>query len=84
MALVSLAAVPVAGQAPMDLTLAPEHIAALDRLSQPTLNFPAPLLRMASAVIHAGATVNGEPSQAWPMAHNPKSSATESRPPIHI
>ena len=51
-----------------DLTLTSEQIAALDRLSEPTLNFPTPALKaMASAVMHAGATVNGEPSELLPL-----------------
>ena len=41
---------------------------ALDKLSEPTLNFPAMFLRFATTIMHAGATVNGEPSGLWPMA----------------
>ena len=51
-----------------DLTLTSEQIAALDRVSEPTLNCPTPALKtMASAVMHAGATVNGEPSELLPL-----------------
>ena len=53
--------------AALDLTLDAAEIAALDKLSEPTLDFPAPFLKMASSFMHGGATVNGEPSQAWPM-----------------
>jgi aryl-alcohol dehydrogenase-like predicted oxidoreductase len=53
--------------AALDLRLASEHVAALDTLSVPTLNFPANFLKSANAFMHAGATVNGEPSQQWPL-----------------
>jgi aryl-alcohol dehydrogenase-like predicted oxidoreductase len=52
----------------LDLTLTPAHVASLDKLSEPVLNFPAAFLRVATMFAHGGATVNGEPSQAWPMA----------------
>ena len=57
----------------LDVTLAPAHVATLDRLSAPTLSFPAGMLRAASMIAHGGATVNGEVSQPWPLA--PKSDA---------
>jgi aryl-alcohol dehydrogenase-like predicted oxidoreductase len=50
-----------------DLTLTGEHIAALDRVSKPVLNFPAGFLTMANSVMHGGATVNGEPSEVLPL-----------------
>jgi aryl-alcohol dehydrogenase-like predicted oxidoreductase len=53
--------------AALDVTLTPEHIAALDRVSEPSLNFPTPFLRMAASIMHAGATVNGESSQLLPL-----------------
>src|SRR3954463_13223974 len=59
--------------AALDVTLAPEEIAALDKLSQPTLNFPAGFLKSANMFMHAGATVNGEKSIVWPLL--PKSDA---------
>ena len=59
--------------AALDVALSPAEIAALDKLSQPTLNFPAPFLKAAGMFMHAGATVNGEPSMVWPLA--PKSDA---------
>ena len=42
--------------------------AALDRVSTPTHSFPTPFLQMAPTIMHAGATVDGEPSAVWPMA----------------
>jgi len=57
----------------LDLTLGPEHLAALDALSQPALNFPAAFLRNSAMIAHNGATVNGERSTAWPMS--PRSDA---------
>jgi aryl-alcohol dehydrogenase-like predicted oxidoreductase len=53
--------------AALDLTLASEEVAALDKLSSPTLNFPANFLKSAAAFMHAGATVNGEGSAVWPL-----------------
>jgi len=53
--------------AALDLTLASEEVAALDKLSAPTLNFPANFLKSAAAFMHAGATVNGEGSAVWPL-----------------
>jgi aryl-alcohol dehydrogenase-like predicted oxidoreductase len=50
-----------------DLTLNAEQIAALDRVSEPVLQFPHMHLRtMASSVMHAGATVNGEATTLLP------------------
>ncbi|HEV8319701.1 MAG TPA: aldo/keto reductase [Vicinamibacterales bacterium] len=51
----------------LDLTLGASHVAALDRVSEPTLAFPMPFLRSAASIMHGGATVNGEPSKPWPM-----------------
>jgi diketogulonate reductase-like aldo/keto reductase len=49
--------------AALDVALSTNQIASLDALTQPTLNFPADLLRNLSLnLAHAGATVNGEPS----------------------
>lgn len=51
-----------------DVVLTSEHIAALDAVSEPALNFPAPFLKsMGNSVMHAGAVVNGEPSQLLPL-----------------
>lgn len=55
------------------LSLTADDIAALDAVSAPTLSFPASILRNANMIMHNGATVNGEPSVAWPMS--PTSSA---------
>jgi len=52
----------------LEVSLTDAQIAALDEVSAPALGFPLPFLRMASTIMHAGATVNGEPSEAWPMA----------------
>ena len=52
----------------LDMRLTPEHVEALDRVSEPQLGFPAGFLQAASTIMHAGATVNGEPSTVWPMA----------------
>jgi aryl-alcohol dehydrogenase-like predicted oxidoreductase len=51
----------------LDLKLTADEIASLDRLSQPTLNFPAAFRKSANMFMHAGATVNGEESVVWPL-----------------
>jgi aryl-alcohol dehydrogenase-like predicted oxidoreductase len=56
-----------ANLAAAELTLSAEHLAALDRVSQPSLSFPSAFLRSAASIMHAGATVNGEPSQLLPL-----------------
>jgi aryl-alcohol dehydrogenase-like predicted oxidoreductase len=45
--------------AALHLALAPEDIAELNRVSNPTLNFPADFLRVAGAASYGGMTVNG-------------------------
>ncbi len=47
----------------LDFTLTPEQIASLDNVSRPVLNFPADFLAQSPSIGHAGATVNGVPSQ---------------------
>ena len=47
----------------LDLLLTPEQIASLDNASKPVLNFPADFLTHSPSIAHAGATVNGVPSQ---------------------
>jgi aryl-alcohol dehydrogenase-like predicted oxidoreductase len=51
-----------------EVKLPAEHRAALDKLSEPALNFPAAFLRMSGMFINGGTTVNGESAMAWPMA----------------
>jgi aryl-alcohol dehydrogenase-like predicted oxidoreductase len=50
--------------AAIDVTLSPAQNAALEALSTPTLNFPAPFLQMAGAIQAGGTTINGEASEA--------------------
>jgi aryl-alcohol dehydrogenase-like predicted oxidoreductase len=50
--------------AALDLTLTTEQMAALDQVSKPSLNFPADFLLNSPNYAHAGATVNGVPTQA--------------------
>lgn len=59
--------------AALDVKLRPEHIAKLDELSAPKLNFPADFLKMAGQFGRGGTTVNGETAEANPLA--PKSDA---------
>ena len=57
-----------ANLAGLDVTLDDAQVRALDDVSTPTLGFPMPFLAMANTIMHAGSTVDGEPSEAWPMA----------------
>lgn len=47
------------------LTLTAEHVAKLDEMSQPTLNFPAQFLAATPSFAYAGTTING---RSGPMA----------------
>lgn len=47
----------------LELMLSNEEIARLDEVSKPVLNFPADFLLQSPSFSHAGATVNGVPSQ---------------------
>jgi aryl-alcohol dehydrogenase-like predicted oxidoreductase len=53
--------------AALDVKLGASHVAALNAVSTPALNFPAAFLQFAPSFMHAGSTVNGEPSQLPPM-----------------
>jgi aryl-alcohol dehydrogenase-like predicted oxidoreductase len=53
--------------AALEVKLDASHVDALNRVSAPTLNFPAAFLQFAPSFMHAGATVNGETSQLPPM-----------------
>jgi aryl-alcohol dehydrogenase-like predicted oxidoreductase len=53
-----------------DVTLAPEHVVALDRVSEPTLNFPAGFLKMAGMMSQGGTTVNGQAAPLPPWFAN--------------
>jgi hypothetical protein len=43
------------------------HASALDELTKPTQNFPAPFLAMAGMIQAGGTTINGEPSVLSPF-----------------
>jgi aryl-alcohol dehydrogenase-like predicted oxidoreductase len=47
----------------LDLSLDVAHRVGLDKISEPTLNYPAGFLKNAGALMQGGATVNGEQSQ---------------------
>lgn len=52
----------------LDVRLSPEHVAALDQVSQPTLDFPAGFLQGAPVFMHGGLTVNGVSAPTNPLA----------------
>jgi aryl-alcohol dehydrogenase-like predicted oxidoreductase len=51
-----------------DVGLRPEHIARLDALSTPKLNFPADFIANGAAFVHGGTTINGKSAPVWPMS----------------
>jgi len=53
------------------VALTPAQLAALDKVSQPSLNFPAPFFKMIPMFAQGGTTVNGTPSMVWPLAPQP-------------
>lgn len=57
----------------LDVTLSPAQIAALDAVSEPSLPFPAGMLKFVGMFTQGGLTVNGVSAPVWPMA--PKSDA---------
>ncbi|MFG1921851.1 aldo/keto reductase [Cryptosporangium sp. NPDC048952] len=53
--------------AALDVTLTPEQIQALDEVSAPSLDYPAPMHGALRAMLQfAGTTVDGEPSTVYP------------------
>jgi aryl-alcohol dehydrogenase-like predicted oxidoreductase len=52
----------------IDVQLKPAQIARLNELSTPKLNFPADFLASGAAFFQGGTTINGRPSQVWPLA----------------
>src|SRR5258705_4314898 len=54
--------------AALDLPLSTDHIKRLEKLSEPKLNFPAQVMKIAPNFSNAGATVNGVKSTLLPQA----------------
>jgi aryl-alcohol dehydrogenase-like predicted oxidoreductase len=57
--------------AALSVTLSPEQVAALDKVSEPALNFPAPFFRMIPMFANGGTTINGVTSAPWPLMPKP-------------
>jgi aryl-alcohol dehydrogenase-like predicted oxidoreductase len=57
--------------AALDVVLTEAQLAALDKVSEPVLNFPAPFFKMIPMFAQGGTTVNGTPSVVWPLAPQP-------------
>ena len=53
--------------AALDIVLTDAHITALNAVSKPTLNFPAGFGAAAAMFGQGGTTINGTPSQMWPL-----------------
>lgn len=54
--------------AALDITLAPEHTAALDEASAVPPTFPQSFLPFTTNNVHGGTTINGTPTEVWPLA----------------
>ncbi len=52
----------------LDVHMLPEHLATLDQLSKPSLAFPHEFLKFSANVAQGGTTINGHPSESWPLA----------------
>jgi len=53
--------------AALDITLTGAHIAALNKVSEPILNFPAGFATASAMFGQGGTTINGTPSPVWPL-----------------
>jgi aryl-alcohol dehydrogenase-like predicted oxidoreductase len=54
--------------AALDVQLSPEHVAKLDALSKPKLNFPADFIANGAPFVHGGTTINGRSVPLWPLS----------------
>ncbi len=54
--------------AALDVKLSPEHVAKLDAVSKPRLNFPAEFMSRAGAFGYGGTTIHGVEYPALPLA----------------
>jgi aryl-alcohol dehydrogenase-like predicted oxidoreductase len=52
----------------LDIALSPAQIARLDEVSKPQLPFPHEFLKGAWNISQGGTTINGRPSEVWPLA----------------
>jgi aryl-alcohol dehydrogenase-like predicted oxidoreductase len=52
----------------LDVRLDSAHVAKLDQLSKPTLNFPADFIANGAQFVHGGTTINGRAAEAWPLS----------------
>jgi aryl-alcohol dehydrogenase-like predicted oxidoreductase len=51
-----------------NVTLRPDHVAKLDAISVPKLNFPADFLANGAPFVHGGTTIDGRSAPVWPMS----------------
>ena len=54
--------------AALGVTLTTEHLATLEALSKPKLNFPADFLANGAMFLHGGTTINGRSAAPWPLS----------------
>ena len=54
--------------ASLDVELSPAHLAKLDELSKPKLNFPADFILNGAPFVHGGMTINGRSAPPWPLS----------------
>jgi aryl-alcohol dehydrogenase-like predicted oxidoreductase len=51
-----------------EVTLGSAHLATLDQLTTPNLEFPARFLAGGASYIHGGTSINGRSAEPWPMS----------------
>jgi hypothetical protein len=68
-----------ANLAALDLPLSRDHIERLDKLSEPKLNLPAQVLKIAPNLSNAGAMVNGMESTLMPLLQRTSKTITSLR-----
>lgn len=54
--------------AALEVKLGSVHLAKLDALSKPQLNFPADFIANGAAFVHGGTTINGKSAPAWALS----------------
>jgi aryl-alcohol dehydrogenase-like predicted oxidoreductase len=52
----------------LEVNLTDDQVDRIDEVSKPTLNFPHDFLLRAGSFMQGGATIDGRPSEPWPMA----------------
>lgn len=54
--------------AALEVKLEPTHVATLEALTKPKLNFPADFIADGAIFVHGGTTINGRSAPIWPLS----------------